>query len=73
MQATASNLTNAYNVPVLLSSLCEEPGVAKETEREPAYIQADGNCFRGILLGFCLEASVGLCVFGMWQVWHILQ
>jgi hypothetical protein len=73
MHVTASVLTDAHAGPVLLSSEYEAPAFAKGSDWESVSGQQDGNCFRGILLGFCLEGALGLCLYGMWQVWHIVR
>ena len=31
------------------------------------------NCFKGSLWALGMEAAAALCVFGIWQLWHILR
>jgi len=34
---------------------------------------AEENCPRGILVGFCLEAVIGLCIYGGWRAFLLFR
>jgi hypothetical protein len=73
MQASASILTEAQTGPALLSSARGTVAIAKETDHETGSAQEDGNCFRGILVGLCVECALGFCVYGVWHIWHLVR
>jgi hypothetical protein len=33
----------------------------------------DGNCLKGALIGLCLEAAMGLCMYGIWHAWQMIR
>lgn len=71
MQATL--VTEAHTGSALRSSVSAGPALVQVTDQQSASIQEDGNCFRGILLGLCLECVLGFCVYGMWHLWHLVR
>jgi hypothetical protein len=78
MHITISILRDAHTGlgpgPVSLSSLREAPAFAKEARRELTFDDpVNGNGFQGVLFGFCLESSLGLCAYAIWQLWHLVR
>ncbi len=73
MHATASVISDAYAGPVLLSSVREAAAGAEGTDWVSQAYAGDGNCFRGIMVGICLEGVVMFGLYGIWQVFHIIR
>jgi hypothetical protein len=41
-------------------------------ERAPAEHGEKAGCIRGFLAAIAIEGAVGLVVFALWQVWHLM-
>lgn len=53
--------------PCLAQIRAREMDLLREAEAE------DGNCLMGAVVGLCLEGAMALCLFGIWQFWHLMR
>jgi len=49
------------------SKLAREADIRTESKSEGI------RCIRGSLIALGLEAAMAFCVYGIWQIWHILR
>ncbi len=69
----ASLLTDSTTIPVPAPSLREAPAFF-DTEEFQSESSAGGiNCAKGYLMAIGVEAVAALCLFGIWQAWHIFR
>jgi len=83
----ASHALDEFEVIEFRSSMCTDafvrgmpaPGIlegrrlARETGSRSASNSEGIRCVRGSLLALALEAAMALCVYGIWEIWHILR
>lgn len=64
---------DAYPGFALVTSIC----TSSCADKQPARLSDPGmegvRCARGFLIGFGLEASAALCLYGLWQAWHFFR
>lgn len=65
--------SRAYIGPLLASPKCTAPSIQAEVERCSELALNGLGCLRGTVFGLLLEVVAGLCLYGVWQLWHILR
>jgi len=46
---------------------------ARESQSDSLSLREYGSCFQGFLLGLCLEGALGLCLYGVYYVSHVIR
>ncbi|MGA2048465.1 MAG: hypothetical protein ABSG96_12270 [Terracidiphilus sp.] len=44
-----------------------------EIDRASKQKVEEGSCAKGFMVAVAFEAAVGLGVFGIWQLWHLIR
>ncbi len=51
----------------------ESPTIDAEADCESELVPDGLGLVRGIRIALAIEAAVGLCLYGLWHLWHILR
>ena len=65
-------LTNSYAGPLVAPAALETEALAKQMDSQSEFKANTPRCARGFLYAIGLEAAAALCIYGIWQVWHII-
>ena len=72
MQATAFFLTEAYSTPTKFPFSPEAPALLEEDGDLYVSRMEGRNCAKGFLWAMGLEVGAVFCLYGIWQMAHIL-
>ena len=65
--------SRAYAGPLLVSPKFTAPSIEAEMERCSELSLNGLGCLRGTVFALIAEAVAGLCLYGAWQLWHIIR
>jgi hypothetical protein len=47
--------------------------VSREFARSSDQSVEEGSCVKGFMVAIAIEATVGLGVYGVWHLWHLIR
>lgn len=66
-------ITDRYPGFVLISSLSDPSATVKNAEGERVPVAEGLRAATGILAAIGLQGAAAVCLYGVWQLWHIIR
>ena len=73
VESRSSICTDAYDHGMPPSTVCEGSRPARETDSRSGSKSEGLRCVRGSLFALGFEVAMALCVYGIWEAWHLLR
>ncbi len=64
---------DSYTRRGMKASVRQGPALVAEMHNAPEQNVSRGNCARGIWIAISIEAVAAACIYGIWQLWHLLR
>lgn len=71
---SAAVVSTNVDVGASVISICDSPAFSRKAKEELQEVDRDGlGAVRGLRTAFVLEGGMGLLIYGIWQLCHIVR